>query len=112
MPSNIDDIFYTLRQQNKAVHAGLDSLADAKTLLEMTYRLACWFMEVYGDWGYIPDPFIMPEKEVAVDYASLLAEKEAEIRTERPSHCSGPAASAAPKQERKQKSEQVAASYC
>lgn len=48
LPSNIDDIFYTLRQQrNKAVHAGLDSLADAKTLLEMTYRLACWFMEVY-----------------------------------------------------------------
>ena len=74
LPSNIDDIFYTLRQQrNKAVHAGLDSLADAKTLLEMTYRLACWFMEVYGDWGYIPDPFIMPEKEVAVDCASLLA---------------------------------------
>lgn len=112
LPSNIDDIFYTLRQQrNKAVHAGLDSLADAKTLLEMTYRLACWFMEVYGDWGYIPDPFIMPEKEVAVDYASLLAEKEAEIvKLNARVTAVVTAASAAPKQERKQKSEQVAAS--
>lgn len=112
LPSNIDDIFYTLRQQrNKAVHAGLDSLADAKTLLEMTYRLACWFMEVYGDWGYIPDPFIMPEKEVTVDYASLLAEKEAEIvKLNARVTAVVTAASAAPKQERKQKSEQVAAS--
>lgn len=111
LPSNIDDIFYTLRQQrNKAVHAGLDSLADAKTLLEMTYRLACWFMEVYGDWGYIPDPFIMPEKDVAVDYASLLAEKEAEIvKLNARVTAVVTAASAAPKQERKQKSEQVAA---
>ena len=112
LPANIDDIFYALRQQrNRAVHAGLDSLTDAKTLLEMTWRLACWFMEVYGDWGYIPNPFVMPEKEPEVDYAKLLEEKEAEIsKLNAQVTAVMTAAAAAPKQERKQKSEEVALS--
>lgn len=38
----IDNILYVLRKtRNDAVHAGLDSLERAKTLLEMTYKLAC-----------------------------------------------------------------------
>ena len=77
----IDNILYVLRKtRNDAVHAGLDSLDCAKTLLEMTYKLACWFMEVYGDWGYIPEPFVMPTKEPDIDYAALLVEKEAQIQ--------------------------------
>lgn len=77
----IDNILYVLRKtRNDAVHAGLDSLDRAKTLLEMTYKLACWFMEVYGDWGFIPEPFTMPMEEPDIDYVALLAEKEAQIQ--------------------------------
>ena len=105
LPSNIDDILYALRQQrNKAVHAGLDSFSDAKTLLEMTWRLACWFMEVYGDWGYIPEPFVMPTEQPSIDYAALLAEREAEIEQLNAKVTAVmTAAAAAPKQERKKK---------
>lgn len=77
----IDNILYVLRKtRNDAVHSGLDSLDRAKTLLEMTHKLACWFMEVYGDWGYIPEPFVMPRQAPDIDYAALLAEKEAQIQ--------------------------------
>lgn len=77
----IDNILYVLRKtRNDAVHAGLDSLERAKTLLEMTYKLACWFMEVYGDWGFVPEPFVMPAEKADIDYAALLAEKEAQIQ--------------------------------
>ena len=48
----------------------------------MAYRLACWFMEVYGDWGFIPDPFILPVQEPAVDYAAVIAEKEAALEAQ------------------------------
>lgn len=48
IPKKIDDILYALRKtRNDAVHAGADSVEDAKTLLSMTYNLAVWFMEVY-----------------------------------------------------------------
>ena len=80
LPPNMDDILYMLRKRrNDAVHAGLDSLDDAKTLLESTYRLAVWFMEVYGDWKYTPEPFVLPVKEPDVDYASIIEEQERKI---------------------------------
>lgn len=80
LPQNIDDILYSLRtKRNQAVHADYASVDDAKTLLNMTWNLACWFMEVYGDWGYIPQPFVMPEKQPEVDYSAIIHEKEAEI---------------------------------
>ena len=38
IPKKIDDILYALRKtRNDAVHAGADSVEDAKTLLSMTY---------------------------------------------------------------------------
>ena len=80
LPTNMDDILYVLRKRrNDAVHAGLDSLDDAKTLLESTYRLAVWFMEVYGDWKYTPEPFVLPVKEPDVDYVSIIEEQERKI---------------------------------
>lgn len=39
IPKKIDDILYALRKtRNDAVHAGADSVEDAKTLLSMTYN--------------------------------------------------------------------------
>ena len=74
LPQNIDDILYTLRQKrNRAVHAYLDDLDEAKKLLPMVYRLSVWFMEVYGDWGYIAPDFVMPVQEEDIDWAAQYA---------------------------------------
>lgn len=80
IPKKIDDILYALRKtRNDAIHAGADSVEDAKTLLSMTYNLAVWFMEVYGDWGYIAPAFVMPENVVQPDYESIIKEQEEKI---------------------------------
>ena len=80
IPKKIDDILYALRKtRNDAVHGGADSVEDAKTLLQMTYNLSIWFMEVYGDWGYIATDFVMPENVTHPDYESIIKEQEAKI---------------------------------
>ncbi len=77
IPKKIDDILYAIRKtRNNAVHSGEDSVDDAKILLQMTYNLSTWFMEVYGDWGYIPADFVMPEKVVMPDYEAIIKEQE------------------------------------
>lgn len=80
IPKKIDDILYAIRKtRNKAVHSGEDSVDDAKILLQMTYNLSTWFMEVYGDWGYIPADFVMPENVVLPDYEAIIKEQEEKI---------------------------------
>ena len=80
IPKKIDDILYAIRKtRNNAVHSGEDSIDDAKILLQMTYNLSTWFMEVYGDWGYIPDDFVLPEKVVLPDYEAIIKEQEDKI---------------------------------
>ena len=80
IPKKIDDILYALRKtRNDAVHSGADSVEDAKTLLQMTHSLSVWFMEVYGDWGYIASDFVMPENVVQPDYEAIIKEQEDKI---------------------------------
>lgn len=47
-------IFETLRRTgNQAMHeASFGKTAEAKVLLQLTFRLSSWFMEVYGDWDF------------------------------------------------------------
>lgn len=82
LPKDIDDIFYSLRMtRNKAVHANYDSFEDCKILLEMTYNLAAWFMQTYGDWEYQPTGFVLPEdNSKQVDYEAIIKEKEEHIK--------------------------------
>ncbi|WP_306569150.1 type I restriction-modification system endonuclease [Faecalispora jeddahensis] len=80
IPKKIDDILYALRKtRNDAVHSGINSVDDAKTLLSMTYSLSTWFMEVYGDWGYIAPKFVMPADTPQPDYEAIIKEQEAQI---------------------------------
>lgn len=80
IPKKIDDILYALRKtRNDAVHSSADSVEDAKTLLQMTYNLAVWFMEVYGDWGYIASDFVMPEEAEYTDYEAIIKKQEEKI---------------------------------
>ena len=80
LPHEIDNTLYLLRKtRNSAVHAGADSVDEAKMLLSMTYNLAVWFMETYGDWGYIASDFVMPEEVANPDFEALIAEQEKKI---------------------------------
>ena len=83
LPKNIDDILYALRKgRNDAVHKAEDSLDQAKTLLRMAHRLCCWFMEVYGDWGFRAEPYREPERAASdIDLMEKIQEQEARLDT-------------------------------
>ena len=80
LPRDIDNTLYLLRRsRNSAVHAGADSVDDAKTMLSMTYNLAVWFMETYGDWNFNAPSFVMPEEEHPEDLQSVITAQEQKI---------------------------------
>ena len=80
LPTDIDNTLYVLRKtRNDAVHAGADSLDDAKMLLSMAYNLAVWFMQTYGDWKYNAEPFVLPEENKQADIEAILDEQEKKI---------------------------------
>ncbi|MCI9517313.1 MAG: type I restriction-modification system endonuclease [Lachnospiraceae bacterium] len=84
LPREIDNILYVLRKtRNDAAHAGMESFDKAKDNLVLTYDLASWFMQTYGDYAYEPAGFVMPEN-IVVDVARLekkSREQEAYIDT-------------------------------
>lgn len=45
-------------------------------LFSMTYNLAVWFMETYGDWKYIADDFTMPKEVHQADLKSVIEDQE------------------------------------
>lgn len=80
LPTDIDNTLYVLRKtRNDAVHAGADSLDDAKMLLSMAYNLAVWFMQTYGDWKYKPESFVLPEENKQANIEAILDEQEKKI---------------------------------
>ena len=80
LPRDIDNTLYLLRKtRNTAVHTGADSVQDAKTLLSLTFNLAVWFMETYGDWEFVAPAFVMPDENTRQDYETLIAEQEQKI---------------------------------
>ena len=75
-----DDILYSLRtKRNDAVHKYENSVDTAKSLLIMAYRLAVWFMEVYGDYTFQAPEFIMPQNEPIPDYESIIKGLEEQL---------------------------------
>ena len=68
----IAEIFHTLRiEGNKAVHESYESVEEAKTLLSLSYKLAVWFMQVYGEWDFEADEFKLPEEDTEKDIEQL-----------------------------------------
>lgn len=79
LTQDLVDIFHALRKtRNKAVHENYASVPQAKTLLQMAHSLCEWFMQTYGDWGYLPKPFVMPEEQNVVISNKQKEETEAE----------------------------------
>lgn len=49
----LEEILQTIRKKgNKAMHEGYGTHKEAESLSQMSFRLAVWFMEVYGDWDF------------------------------------------------------------
>ena len=111
LPRDIDNTLYLLRKtRNTVVHTGADSVDDAKTLLSLMYNLAVWFMETYGDWGFVAPAFVMPDEKAQHDLEALLAEQEQKIEelTQRLEEVKT-AASNSTKKERAKRAETVSA---
>lgn len=61
IPEDIDNILHMLRiKRNSAAHTGYEDVEKARIQLELTYKLAVWFMQTYGDWNFEPQKFIPP----------------------------------------------------
>ena len=88
IPEDIDTILNMLRiKRNYAAHEWYENVEKAKVQLELTYKLAVWFMQTYGDWDFEPRPFVMPEKnqygedigDIAKEYEKKYKALEAEL---------------------------------
>ncbi|WP_100331095.1 type I restriction-modification system endonuclease [Bacillus xiapuensis] len=76
------EIFETLRRKgNQAMHeAGYGKTKEAKALLQLTFRLSVWFMEVYGDWDFNAPEYIEPQEQAKADTEMLQQEYEEKVK--------------------------------
>lgn len=62
LPPTIVNILHEIRKtRNLVAHEIQESEKEAEALLEMSFHLACWFMETYGDWTFQAPKFVKPE---------------------------------------------------
>lgn len=74
IPKDIDAIFHTLRlNRNNAAHGIYENVEEAKAQLKLTYKLAVWFMQTYGDWNFKPNDFKLPRKDGYVESINDIA---------------------------------------
>lgn len=77
----IIEIFTTLRRKgNKASHeADYGTTEEAVTLLELAFQLSIWFMEVYVDWEFVAQKFVLPEEQHEDELLLKIHELEQQI---------------------------------
>ncbi len=82
IPEDIDNILHMLRvKRNNAAHNGYEDTEKAKIQLELTYKLAVWFMQTYGDWNFEPKPFEMPsDNEYGENINDITKEYEEKVK--------------------------------
>ncbi|WP_340002066.1 type I restriction-modification system endonuclease [Oceanobacillus sp. FSL K6-0127] len=76
------NILETLRRKgNLAVHeAGYGKTEEAKALLQLTFRLSIWFMEVYGDWDFQAPDYLELQEQSELDTEKLQQEYEEKVK--------------------------------
>lgn len=80
LPYEIDQILYTLRvSRNKAAHENYSSVEDAKINTSLAYKLAIWFMQIYGDWSFEPIDFAIPTDSNDKTYIDQLKKETEEL---------------------------------
>ena len=74
LPYDIKNIVYVLKEaRNNAAHEAGDDSKTAEDNLPLLFDLCVWFMQVYGDYSFEPEPYVRP-----VDCMVSMAELEAE----------------------------------
>lgn len=95
IPDDIDNILHMIRRKrNDAAHQFYENTENAKVQLELTYKLAVWFMETYGDYTFIPKKFVMPEEnsygenidDISKEYDEKLKVLKEELRVLKTEH--------------------------
>ena len=103
------DILHSLRKvRTKAVHDNYASVSEGKALLPMAYSLCEWFMQAYGDWGYLHHDFVMPEEQSNAATADKQAEEQKEADLVKEAQAAAVAAAPISAEERKKKARQAA----
>ena len=81
LPEKIDDILFAIRTgASDAAFLG-SQLGDMETFLRMAHSLSKWFMEVYGNWNYMPEDFIMPENNGNIDLENQINQLKMNMNT-------------------------------
>lgn len=81
LPEEIENILQILRKKrNPAAHDGYENIEEAKINLQLTHKLANWFMEVYGDYNFEPKTFIMPKEDTSDNEKEELRKLEEEYK--------------------------------
>ncbi|MGX6443572.1 type I restriction-modification system endonuclease [Neobacillus sp. K501] len=90
---DLHEMFDTIRKKgNKAVHeAGFGTEKEAKTLVHMAFRIAVWFMQVYGEWDFKEPEYSEPQKlatiteeeieKLSQTYEEKVSQLEAQLKT-------------------------------
>ncbi|MEH7612040.1 type I restriction-modification system endonuclease [Gottfriedia acidiceleris] len=76
------ELFEALRRKgNKASHeAEYGEVEEAKVLVHIAFRLAVWFMEVYGDWNFEAPDFVEPKEQQLSNNEELQKEYEDKLK--------------------------------
>jgi type I restriction enzyme R subunit len=68
----LEDILETIRKiGNKAMHEAYGTQKEAQALVQMGFRLAVWFMQVYGDWDFQEPTYREPKQINTIDEREL-----------------------------------------
>ena len=109
LTQDLVDILHALRKtRNKAVHNNYSSVSDGKSLIQMAYSLCEWFMQTYGDWGYLNKPFVMPTEEIAAPVSDKTQEQAVEEKLTKQAEAAAAAAPTVAVSERKKQSGKAA----
>jgi len=83
LPKDIDDALYIIRRtRNDASHEGYDNVKKAKDNLELAYNVGVWFMQTYGNYTFIPEPYIEPLDEAQqAAQSEQLAKENSELES-------------------------------
>ncbi len=80
-PELIDILEALRRKGNVAMHeADYGKAEEAKALLQLTFRLSIWFMEVYGDWDFQAPEYTELQEQTEQSTETLQREYEEKVK--------------------------------
>lgn len=111
LPQKIDALLFAIRKaKSSAAYRTQYTVDQARTLLQATFHLGTWYMEVYGDGNFVATPYAEPaDLSLQEDYQAILQKQEASL-TELPVQAiaNPTAASEIPAEKRRQKASDAA----